>query len=310
MIEMPELFDRHMNLGLKALSEELYEEAREHFEAAYNLESDKRANLYLVKTLVKLKLYAESYQILNEKKQIYLQEPEFQAIYFELLLQLHYFYEIEKLLANLGNEEKEPFQKAYDIAKDYQLLMNKDKYEELMNELYDLGNVLPMKQGQVLKQLNLLTKEQVALVAKKLLVEKKVAIFTRSELVQQLAQGKLTENFDILTWQGELKSFIPSQVLSLQGVYQESSLLKELATFFAQNAPSLSKDVERTVKLHLGCFYPFHEIEMEPVDVWVESYIEKYYGKPSKVVDDEVLEEIILKQAKLDEEVFKLLSFD
>ena len=258
--------------------------------------------------MIHLKLYAESYHILSEKKQTYLYEAEFQPVYFEVLIQLHYFYEVEKLLVHIS--EKEFYQKKYELAKDYQLLMNPDRYKKIQDDLVDLGKISPMKQGKALNQLIFLPKEQVALVAQKLLVDKHVALFSRSELVQQLAQGQFTESFEILTWQNKLKSFIPNEVLSLKEVYRTSQLLKEIEIFFAQNAPSLSAEVERTAKLHLGCFYPFNEEEMQPTDIWVESYIEKYYGKPSRPVDEELLELVILKQAKLDEEVFKLLSFD
>lgn len=71
MIELPELFERHMTLGKQAVKDGNLEEARSHFEDAYGLKDDMEANVSLVNVLVALKEYQEAYDILKEKKSLF-----------------------------------------------------------------------------------------------------------------------------------------------------------------------------------------------------------------------------------------------
>ena len=306
MLEMPDLFERHMTLGELAFIQEDYETARDHFEEAYELKDEISANVGLAKSFIQLKLFEEAYGIISEKKAFYLKEAAFHESYFHTLLQLNYFFEIELFLLHAKTTNLEDFQKAYEIAKDYHLLIYKEKFNKIEEELSQLGKVPPVEQGIVLKQLIYLPKEIVAKLARKLLIEEEVTIFSRSELARQLVELQLKETFTILTFKGELKPFVPKEMLSLNQMYQSSVVLKEITDYFAQNNPSLEREVTRQVKLHMGCLYPFTIDVMKPSESWVASYLKQYQGITSELD----LSPVFKVQERLDQEVFKLFSYE
>lgn len=305
MLEMPNLFERNMTLGEQAYEEEQYELAREHFESAYNIKNEIEANASLCKSLIALKEYEQAYQIINEKKQNYREQGIYQGYYFEVLLQLNLFFEIEKLLVSETLENRQDFEKAYSIAKEYHLMIYKEKYKKIEESIMELPHMPTFQQNKVLKQLSYLPKERVIPLAQKLLVNPNVSLFSRSELIQQLAQINLVDEIKVLTYNNEILSFTPCDIGQLKEVYEESKILKEVGEYFEQNNPSLKLEVEKTIRLHLGCLYPFHNIVMTPVNDWVESYKEKY----ENTINNEARSNIYEIQEMIDQEVLKLFSF-
>ena len=299
------MFERYMTLGQVAFNETNYIEAREHFEKAYDLKDEISANVSLVKTLIELNEFETAYSLIKEKKNYYEKKNEFHNSYFEVLLQLNLFLEIEKFLIIENLENKADYEKAYRIAKDYHLMIYKEKYKEIIDKIADLPSVKAVAQGSVLKQLVYLPKEKVIALSKELLVNEQVSLFSRSELIQQLAQIRISERLTVLTFDGKLESFIPKETQTLKEVYQTSTVLKEVGSYFEQNNPSLTLEVEKTIRVHLGCLYPFHEKIMTPVSDWVESYKTKYEMRN----EVEHLQTIYNIQEKLDLEVLNLLSF-
>lgn len=305
MIEMPDLFERHMTLGEQALLEKEYERAREHFDEAYQIKDDFFANVGLVKSLVELKLFEEAYELIKEKKLRYQKEMPYQEIYFHCLLQLNYFLEIEKFLLQFDSAAKEDWQKAYNIAKDYHLLIYKEKFKKIETEIKELDQAKPIAQGMILKKLIYLPQDKAVELIETLLVNPNVSLFSRSELVQQLVELQLEQSVELLTYSNELKQVVPKEVSPLKQVYSKSVILSQVSDYFAQNNPSLQQEVEKQVKLHIGCLYPFHEEVMVPTKAWVESYLMQYQGSQSQ----SDLEEVLAIQKCLDEAVLKLFSF-
>ncbi|MBO0430340.1 hypothetical protein JZO82_14325 [Vagococcus fluvialis] len=306
MLEMPDLFERNMTLGNQAFDDQNYEMARDYFEAAYNIKDDLVANTSLTKSLVELKEFEAAYSILCEKKNSYLKTSELQLLYFNILLQLNYFFEIEKLLVSLVVENPGDLKKAYDISKEYHLMINKTKYRKLQDDIRAMVDLPKLNQGIVLKKVKFLPKEMVVDVAKDLLVDERVSIFSRSEICQLLVQVKLDEEIEVLTFNGEIKSFIPKTKKVLSKEYGESVVLKEVSHFFDTNNPSIKNEVEKSIKLHIGCLYPFVSEVMEPTDKWITSYIEKYQGNTSET-DFKKISQI---QNQIDSEVLKMMSFN
>lgn len=306
LLEMPDMFERYMKLGEAAFDKEQYEEARDNFEEAYSLKDDPLGNLSLVKSLAKLKEYKSAYAIILENKRIYIEEKSNQSVYFEVLLQLTYFLEIEKLLAQKVLANQQNFEKAYSIAKDYHLMVYKEKFKKLELEVKSLVDCPSFEQGKYLKKLVFLPKEIVLPIAKELLVRPEVSLFSKNELVQHLVQLRLDEPVEILTYDQKKASFIGNETLTLNEAYLNSQVLKEVTDYFEQHNPSLKKEVLSTVKIHIGCLYPFQDEVMKPVHSWVEEYLQKY-GQGSHSITDTGVQKI---QERLDEEVLKLMSFD
>lgn len=305
MLEMPNLFERNMTLGNQAFDDQNYEMARDYFEAAYNIKDDLVANTSLTKSLVELKEFETAYSILCEKKISYLKTSELQLLYFNILLQLNYFFEIEKLLVSLVVENPSDLKKAYDISKEYHLMINKTKYQKIQDDIREMVDLSKLNQGIVLKKVKFLPKEMVVDVAKELLVDERVSIFSRSEICQLLVQVKLDEEINVLTFNGEIKSFTPKTKKVLAKEYGESLVLKEVLHFFDTNNPSIKKEVEKSIKLHIGCLYPFVDEVMKPSEQWITSYIEKYQGNTSET-DFKKISKI---QNQIDSEVLKMMSF-
>jgi hypothetical protein len=76
--------------------------------------------------------------------------------------------------------------------------------------------------------------------------------------------------------------------------------------FFDTNNPSIKNEVEKSIKLHIGCLYPFVSEVMKPTDKWITSYIEKYQGNTSET-DFKKINQI---QNQIDSEVLKMMSFN
>lgn len=302
---MPNLIERHMTLGRQSFEQEDYETARVHFEEVYEREDDVLVNLYLTKTLVALKEYQQAYKLLMEKKNYYEQHKDYQETYFQVLLSLTYFFEIDKLFSLMGNKVPDDWSKSYQISKEYTFLMDKKRLSEIEEELLLLGSYQFVQQGTILKNIKYLPKEKAIPIIKQLLVDKHVAIFTRTELIQELIRIKYNEEILLVTWEGKEASCLPIEVPLLKVVYQTNLVLKEVSDYLIMNHPSLFLEVAKTIRLHLGCVYPFQDEVMKPVDKWVTSYLMKYETLSNR----EDLNEILSIQEKLDEEVFKLMSF-
>lgn len=304
MIELPELFERHMTLGKQAVKDGNLEEARSHFEDAYGLKDDMEANVCLVNVLVALKEYQEAYDILKEKKRVYLEEPSYQGIYFQVLLHLKLFLDIEKLFVSYQGEDYETLKKDYTLVRDYQLLTNKEFYNEIVTSLKTLERGPVGRERVLLNKLNYLPKEEAVDVIKELLLREDVSIFIRSGLLQHLVQLELSEPVMILTIKGEKKEVIPKELPLMKELYQDNQVVSGLRAYFEQNNPSLIEEIEKMLKLYLGCLYPFSNDLMKPEEEWLNLYKLKY----GNLNNADISKEVLWLQEKLDKEVSSLLS--
>ena len=305
MLEMPDLFERHMLIGQKHVENKEFIEASEHFEKAYDIKDDLVANVSLTKSLMELEAYDVAYNIMVEHKKDYLQNKEYHDVYFTLLNKCHLFLEIEKFFLLSHVTVKAEWEKNYEIAKDYQLVINQKKFNELKTLFLSIPEKKPLEQTMILKQMVYFPKEVFVELAKELIVAKQLPIFLRNELVNQLVQLKVEEEINLLTWEEVQREFIPSKGVSLADSYRDSEIVKEVAEYYTMNQPSLKQEVLQLMKLHIGCMYPFEKETMQPVSDWVNSYIHRYLDETS----DKALESIYTYQQKLDEEITKLLIF-
>lgn len=302
---MPDMFERYMKLGQASFENKNYIEARDFFESAYDLKDDVEANHSVVKSLVALKEYESAYSVIKEKKRSYLIEEELFSIYFEVLLQLNYFLEIDKLLVSNEFGQLADYQKAYSIAKEYHLLLYKEKFKQIESKLTQLGEVKAIEQSEIIKELNYLPRERAVPIIQELLVNPSVSIFSRSELVQQLAQIKEEKVISVLTYDNQLREFKGSQIATLKECYQTNQVLKEVSQYVEQHQPSLTREIQQAIKLHIGCVYPFDQEVMLPIEDWCSSYLEKYGVKEQWNMNESVQK----IQERLDQEVFKLMFF-
>lgn len=275
MIEMPELFERHMTLGKQSFEDKEYNVARDHFNQAYNLKDDEIANLYLTNTLLVLEKYQEAYEVMSEKKKYYLQEPQFQEVYFQLLIKMTLFLEVEKFLIQTTHVKREDWEKVYQVTKEYHLTVNKEKILEKERELADIGSVSLAKQKQRLKLIHYLPKESFLALTKVVLIDSGVSLLVKSEWINQLTQLNVNENLETMTWQGVVVPFNPNDYVPLKQVYANNQVLNQLTQYFDNSDPSLKEMITSEVKLHIGCLYPFEEVWMNPRDIWVSSYLIK-----------------------------------
>ncbi|HCM90469.1 MULTISPECIES: hypothetical protein [Vagococcus] len=309
MIEMPELFERHMILGKQSFEENEYEVAREHFEEAYNLKDDIKANVYLTKSLMALELYYEAYQVMSEKKAEFLLKEEYQEIYFNLLVKTKLLLEIEKFLIVTPSFKKTEWEKKYKVTKEYELTINERKILENEKELADISNVTPVRQPEFLKKIYYLPKERFMELAKNMLLDNKISFLIKSELINQLTQLDINEPFNTVTWDGKIRTFIPNHHLPLKKMYEENQVLNQIIEYFENSDPSLKEVVTSEVKLHLGCLYPFEIEEMQPAEKWVDSYLKKSEYSFEKEAVKEDLKEILSQQQKIEEQVMNSLLF-
>lgn len=309
MIEMPDLFERHMLLGTKSFEENEYEAARDHFEQAYNLEDDIKANVYLTKSLMALELYQEAYQVMSEKKGEYLLKDPYQEVYFNLLIKMNLFLDIEKFLIVTMSSEKEEWKKMYKVTKEYQLTINKKKILENEKELTDISSVTFAKQQECLKKMYYLPKERFVKITKKMLLDNKISFLIKSELINQLTQLDVSEKLETMTWEGEIRSFIPKNHLPLKKTYAKNQVLNQVIDYFDSSDPTLKEVVTSEIKLHIGCLYPFEIEEMQPVSKWVDSYLKKVDYSFEKDAIEEDLKEVFDYQQKIEEQVMNSLLF-
>lgn len=306
MLEMPDLFERHMLIGQKQVENKEFLEASEHFEKAYNLKDDLIANVSLTKVLIELEAYDDAYKIMSEHKQNYLLNKEYHDVYFTLLTRSHLFLEIEKFFLLPNVSVKKEWENNYEIAKEYQLVINQKKFNELKNLFLSMPEKNPLEQTVIFKQMVYFPKEVFVELAKELIVSNQLPIFLRNELVNQLVQLKVEEEITLLTWEEVKRDFIPSQAMPLAESYRENEVVIQVSEYYTMNQPSLKQEVLQLMKLHTGCMYPFAKETMVPVSDWVNSYINRYIDE----LPDKGLESIYRYQQKLDEEITKLLIFE
>lgn len=156
----------------------------------------------------------------------------------------------------------------------------------------------------LLNKLNYLPKKEAVDVIKELLLREDVSIFIRSGLLQHLVQLELSEPVMILTIKGEKKEVIPKELPLMKELYQDNQVVSGLRAYFEQNNPSLIEEIEKMLKLYLGCLYPFSNDLMKPEEEWLNLYKLKY----GNLNNADISKEVLWLQEKLDKEVSSLLS--
>lgn len=309
MLEMPEMFERHMMIGKQEFEKENYDVAITHFEKAYDLKDDLKANVFLTKSLIAVEKYDEAFQRMLEFKGAYLLNKDYQEIYFELLLQKQYLLEIEKFFMLPSIEVKESWIRKYEVAKDYQMVINETKFKEMSDRFQNIVNIPFWEQKKELSLMKFFSKKEFLAVSEPLLISEQLPVLFRNELINQLVQLKIAEKIEIRTWDNEIKTLIPKNRLSLQQTYQESIVLKEVSQYYSEKNPSLEKEIFQMVKLHIGYLYPFSQEIMVPTTEWVKSYLHPYGSLDILNSDSKTLESVYVYQKKLDKELTKLAIF-
>ncbi len=305
MLEIPNLFERHMSLGQRKFDNMEFEDAATHFEEAYDMKDDLLANLNLTKSLIEINSLDKAYEIMKEHEKDYLLNVDYQETYFDLLNKCHYFLEVEKMFLSPFVEVKKEWRKSYRIAKEYQLTINQKKFKELEEAFLLVVEKKPTEQAVILKLMRYFPKDLFVSLAKELLVDKRVSVFSKNELVNQLVQLKIEEKISLLNWEQQLKTFFPSHHKPLFESYQENSVLQKVDDYYTANNPSLKTEITRVVKLHIGYLYPFEKDTMSPVSEWVNSYIDTYDGNKC----DKSLEAVYNYQQRIDEDLANLFLF-
>ncbi|MEG0254870.1 hypothetical protein [Vagococcus sp.] len=309
MLEMPEMFERYMSIGKQEYEKGAYEVAMDHFEKAYELKDDLLANVFLTRSLMALEDYDKAFQRMSEYKGAYLLNRDYQDTYFELLIKKQFFLEIEKFFLLPSIEVKDIWLKKYEVAKNYQLVINETAFEEMKEQFNQLPNIPFWEQKKTLGLMKYFPKEVFVTLAKPLLVSEELSVLFRNDLVNQLVQLKITTPLSVLTWEKQIKTFIPSDYLSLQQSCQESVVLQKVSHFYTENNPSLKKEMMQLIKLHIGYLYPFNNEVMTPTEDWVKSYMQPYARIDAIEEGSKTLEDIYVYQKRLEKEVANLGIF-
>ncbi|MGO3732025.1 MAG: hypothetical protein ACTJHC_02495 [Vagococcus sp.] len=309
LLELPNMYERHIRLGKEAYAKGYISVASEHFAEAYQLEDTLEANGWLVKSLVKDSKAKQAYNLLKEYEYAYL-DDQYSDLYVSVLLQLAYFYELELLLSKLSTERANAYRPMYEASQSYWMAVDNQRLINVQRELMLLGEKNVAHQIKGVKQLRYLPKESMIKVGDVLLQDKRVIPFVRAHFLDALVQLKINHSFQCLTIESQCVTVNPSQLLTLRETYKDSPVLSRLKESLEQQNPSSLETVTEVLTLHIGCLYPFSKEVMEPASLWVDSYNMSYGMSIQHTVDvhSDEFKQVLNIQRKLDEEVMRLMS--
>lgn len=299
--QFPDQYDRLIRMGKVALNQQNWQQACDHFEAAYQLEQTLSANLLWASALIEAGDPQTALTIVEEQQADYLQQTDLVRFYLALLLNNHRFITANQVWEALRHATIAP-----QVIKTLRMMITAAELEYQANHqaaiqkqaegLYNLTAHPLAEQLAMLTQAEQLPRNVYVTSITPILTNPYSHAFVKTTVIEMLVQLNI-EQLVTMQWFEQTKTFVPADIQLMEESPTFNAVLAALNEQLATEDPILLAQVMADVEMGFAYLYPFEaEIMYNPTE-WAQAWLKQLLGSDytASVVISEKTEDWVKK---------------
>ncbi|WP_413525959.1 hypothetical protein [Latilactobacillus curvatus] len=299
--QFPDQYDRLIRMGKVALNQQNWQQACDHFEAAYQLEQTLSANLLWASALIEAGDPQTALTIVEEQQADYLQQTDLVRFYLALLLNNHRFITANQVWEALRHATIAP-----QVIKTLRMMITAAELEYQANHqaaiqkqaegLYNLTAHPLAGQLAMLTQAEQLPRNVYVTSITPILTNPYSHAFVKTTVIETLVQLNI-EQLVTMQWFEQTKTFVPADIQLMEESPTFNAVLAALNEQLATEDPILLAQVMADVEMGFAYLYPFEaEIMYNPTE-WAQAWLKQLLGSDytASVVISEKTEDWVKK---------------
>lgn len=299
--QFPDQYDRLIRMGKVALNQQNWQQACDHFEAAYQLEQTLSANLLWASALIEAGDPQTALTIVEEQQADYLQQTDLVRFYLALLLNNHRFITANQVWEALRHATIAP-----QVIKTLRMMITAAELEYQANHqaaiqkqaegLYNLTAHPSAEQLAMLTQAEQLPRNVYVTSITPILTNPYSHAFVKTTVIETLVQLNI-EQLVTMQWFEQTKTFVPADIQLMEESPTFNAVLAALNEQLATEDPILLAQVMADVEMGFAYLYPFEaEIMYNPTE-WAQAWLKQLLGSDytASVVISEKTEDWVKK---------------
>ncbi|MFR3686188.1 MAG: tetratricopeptide repeat protein [Enterococcus sp.] len=293
-IEFPNNDHYYLTLAEEAFSAGNYLQALENYKLAYRENPSSKLNHLIASLALEQGNFAEALEFSEEESDSYLETPETMDIYLQIQLYSHNFFAAREFLwratkmKSLTEEQRNLWLVRIEDQELFYQKQQQAVMKQLESEIGQLPSLSPMEQLISVRKIKQLPEERLQVLAKKFMLEPKIAPLVRSYLFESLTRIGVSDKVRYLTVLDEVVELSPTTSGLDETLQNEISILLEER--LGDEDPILLSNILEQVNLEMAFLYPLQGSFMKP-KAWVNSYLSEYcpeYWESSELLDDSI----------------------
>lgn len=280
--QFPDQYDRLIRMGKVALNQQNWQQACDHFEAAYQLEQTLSANLLWASALIEAGDPQTALTIVEEQQADYLQQTDLVRFYLALLLNNHRFITANQVWEALRHATIAP-----QVIKTLRMMITAAELEYQANHqaaiqkqaegLYNLTAHPLAEQLAMLTQAEQLPRNVYVTSITPILTNPYSHAFVKTTVIETLVQLNI-EQLVTMQWFEQTKTFVPADIQLMEESPTFNAVLAALNEQLATEDPILLAQVMADVEMGFAYLYPFEaEIMYNPTE-WAQAWLKQLLG--------------------------------
>lgn len=299
--QFPDQHDRLIRMGKVALNQQNWQQACDHFEAAYQLEQTLSANLLWASALIEAGDPQTALTIVEEQQADYLQQTDLVRFYLALLLNNHRFITANQVWEALRHATIAP-----QVIKTLRMMITAAELEYQANHqaaiqkqaegLYNLTAHPLAEQLAMLTQAEQLPRNVYVTSITPILTNPYSHAFVKTTVIETLVQLNI-EQLVTMQWFEQTKTFVPADIQLMEESPTFNAVLAALNEQLATEDLILLAQVMADVEMGFAYLYPFEaEIMYNPTE-WAQAWLKQLLGSDytASVVISEKTEDWVKK---------------
>lgn len=280
--QFPDQYDRLIRMGKVALNQQNWQQACDHFEAAYQLEQTLSANLLWASALIEAGDPQTALTIVEEQQADYLQQTDLVRFYLALLLNNHRFITANQVWEALRHATIAP-----QVIKTLRMMITAAELEYQANHqaaiqkqaegLYNLTAHPLAEQLAMLTQAEQLPRNVYVTSITPILTNPYSHAFVKTTVIETLVQLNI-EQLVTMQWFEQTKTFVPADIQLMEESPTFNAVLAALNEQLATEDLILLAQVMADVEMGFAYLYPFEaEIMYNPTE-WAQAWLKQLLG--------------------------------
>lgn len=280
--QFPDQYDRLIRMGKVALNQQNWQQACDHFEAAYQLEQTLSANLLWASALIEAGDPQTALTIVEEQQADYLQQTDLVRFYLALLLNNHRFITANQVWEALRHATIAP-----QVIKTLRMMITAAELEYQANHqaaiqkqaegFYNLTAHPLAEQLAMLTQAEQLPRNVYVTSITPILTNPYSHAFVKTTVIETLVQLNI-EQLVTMQWFEQTKTFVPADIQLMEESPTFNAVLAALNEQLATEDPILLAQVMADVEMGFAYLYPFEaEIMYNPTE-WAQAWLKQLLG--------------------------------
>lgn len=266
----------------QAIADEQWEKALNLIEPSVSeLQNNSQLNYFFVLSLYKTKHYLESLRYANDQYNFYISSLKTRKLYFSILLACQNFLDAYAFLENLKQVHGENVANfTSELAdKEAEVRQQKVTLNQKLKKFYHLGDLSITASHDVLQESKQLPATEYFQAAQFIFLDPFVHPLIRATVLENVISLKLSQKIQFYWIDKQNHEVDLAKLTRILDNQIQRKFNKLLQQRLANQDPILLEGIVKDKNLYLSYVYPFADQVFKMPELWVNYWIDDYYGR-------------------------------